>query len=186
MSNSHDSHEGGGGKSVAWVVVLVVVLLALLVVPVLLVLGFVGFSTQTRFEVAPAVSTEIRTTINSANNSVTAPGANANVSINGATATVTSYGVMITAVADNGQWNNSQVSSTESRVEVKLDNQTIVLENSRLTINDVDFGTVQQGDQVRLEGGRVTVNGQDRNQAEAAAAGTAKSEPQRPPVESAP
>ena len=184
MSNSHQG--GTGTKPVAWGLVLVVVLLALLVVPVLLVLGFVGFFSISRDEVAPSVSRELRTTINSANNGVTAPGANANVSLNGATATVTSSGVTITAVADNGQWSNSQINSTESRVEVKLDNQMIMLENSRLRINDLDYGAVQQGDQVRLEGGRVTVNGQERSPAEAAAAGTAKSEPEQPRVENAP
>jgi len=177
MSNFHDSHQGGAGtNSGIWVIVLVVVLLAVLVVPVLLVLGFVGFSTQTRVEIAPAVSTEIATTTNHANKRSAAPGANANVSVNGATATVTSNGVTITAVADNGQWSNSQVSSTESRVEAKLDHQTIVLENSRLKINDVDYGTLQQGDQVRLEGGRVTVNGQERNPAQGAAESAATAE----------
>ena len=48
-------------------------------------------------------------------------------------------------------------------MEARLDNQTIVLEGSQLKINGADYGTVQQGDQVRLEGGRVTVNGQERN-----------------------
>jgi hypothetical protein len=181
MRNSHDSHEGSAGtNSGIWVIVLVVVFLALLVVPVLLVLGFVGFRTQTRVDVAPAVLSEIGTTNNSASSSV------ANLSVNGATATVTSNGVTVTAVADSGQWNNSQVNSTGSRVEAKLDNQTIVLENSRLNINNVDYGAVQQGDQVRFEGGRVTVNGQERTPAEGAASNSPTSEPERETTEKAP
>jgi hypothetical protein len=172
MSNSNDSHQGSAGtNSGIWVIVLVVVFLALLVVPVLLVLGWVGFRTQTRVDVVPAFPTEIRTT---------------NVSLNGATATVHINGVTITAVAESGQWNNGQVNSSGSRVEAKLDNQTIALENSRLNINNVDYGAVQQGDQVRLEGGRVTVNGQERNPAEAAAASTVTSEPEHETAEQAP
>jgi len=115
-----------------------------------------------------------------------APGANANVSINGATASVTTNSITITALAENGQWNNSQVNSTESRVEVKLDNQTIVLENSRLRVNELDYGAVQQGDQVRLERGRVTVNSQERNPAQGAAANDATSEPKHETAERAP
>jgi hypothetical protein len=108
MSNSHDPHQSGAGtNSGIWIIVLVVVFLALLVVPVLVVLGFVGFYTQTRVEVAPAGSTEIVTTINETNSNV------ANLSVNGATATVTSNGVTITAMANGGQWNNSQVNSSE-------------------------------------------------------------------------
>jgi len=184
MSNSHQG--GTGTKPVAWVLVLVVVLLALLVVPVLLVLGLVGFFAISRDEVAPSVSRELRTTINSANNSITAPGANANVSINGATATMTSNGVTIIAVSENGHWNSSQVSSTGPRTEARLDDQTIALENSRLRVNELDYGAVQQGDQVRLERGRVTVNSQERNPAQGAAANDATSEPKHETAERAP
>jgi hypothetical protein len=172
MSNSHDSRQGGAGtKSVAWVVVLVVILLALLVFPVLLVLGFVGFFTVSH------VSSEVGATSN---------GVGASVSVNGDSAIVISNGVTITAVADSGQWNSSEANSNGSQVKVNLDNQTIVLENSRLRINDVEYGTVQQGDQVRLEGGRVTVNGLERNSAQGAAASAATSEPEHETDEQAP
>jgi hypothetical protein len=164
MSNSHESHrDNAGTKSGIWVIVLVVVLLALLSVPVLLALGLVGFFTLSRVEVAPA-----------------------ELSASGATATLTTNGVTITAVAESGQWRTSQITSSGSRVEARLDTQTIVVKNSQLSINNVEYGAVQPGDEVRFEGGRVTVNGQQRNPPGGPAASPAASKPVQATAEQGP
>jgi hypothetical protein len=164
MNSSYDSHEGGAGtKSNAWIVVLAIVLLAILVVPALLVLGglwFFGFSRVSAER--PVVVEESFMSIDG-----TAPTGTtgSSVSVNGATATATCNGVTIVAVADTGEWQGSQLSSSDSRMELKLGQRTIVLDHSRLKIDGLDYGEVAQGDQVRLEGGRLTVNGQERKPA---------------------
>jgi hypothetical protein len=164
MNSSYDSHDGSTGTK-SGVIVLVAVVLTLLAVPLLLAVGFVGFFTFSRVEIAPGGLQEIEGTI---------PGTS--VGVDGANATLTSNGVTITAVTESGQI-NSQINSSGSRLEARLGTHTIVLDNSRLRINDVDYGAVQPGDQVRLEGGRLTINGQERSPAGEASATAPSVEP---------
>jgi hypothetical protein len=150
------SERAGGANSAAWVVLLVLVLVALLAIPVVLGIGFFAFS---RVTVEPQF--ELVDEVNSSNGLT----AGSSVSVNDNVATITSGGVTITAVADGPQWQNSQLNSTDNRTQVTLDSRSIVLENLQLSIDSVVYGAVQPGDQVCIEGAKVTVNGQERTPA---------------------